>query len=1033
MNDKRNIFSTFFSDYILYWIDATRNNLKGRPIGGCLFGFKKIYKTKFSLKFCNFEYGVTLFGKFGDKSFHFIPQYLNCNTWMNDFDRFKNLLNDIKDSSFCVIGDLNARVGDSQIVDKHLILNCPLISSSRKSKDLILDTKGRKILQLFEDIGGIIVNGRICSDVDGDNTFCGVMGKSMIDYCVCSPDVLELVCDFTVGIKPFSDHFPLCFSLSTNLNSIVKEMLLPPKLHWSERNATRYFENLRKICNNQYLESNISIDEKVNICISKIRTSSSSNFNPKRFDPKQPWFDSMCENARKKMLKKLDTYRKTDLDFDRLNYLEYKRKYAQLCEEKKIAFCNKNIVKLNNVRNSSDWWKIVNSMKKCPPRIGNNLQIEALYDHFYALFNSQVQECSISWALGNIVDPFLDSPFESWELKYVLKELKLNKSPGLDRVGYEFFKFSPTEFHTELLILFNQIFLKEDIPASFRCSIIVPLHKKGDVNNPANYRGLSLLDSIYKIFTGILLNRLNEWVDFNNIINEFQAGFRKGYSTVDNLFNLTSIVSLNFNLSKKTYAFFVDFSAAFDMIPRNSLFYKLSRLGLSRKMIVLLQKLYENTTSQIWDGNCLSKHLFVEQGVKQGCLLSPLLFTLFLNDLNDFLPGGVTIANTVVKVLKYADDIVLLSDSPSTLQIMINSLHIYCLQWALKINLDKSKILVFRKSGRLPSNLRWNYGENIIEVVNDYKYLGVTLNFNLSFKKHLQSRLILAKNSINSSWLDCIHNQKITCSNKMKIFEAASQSILLYGAQVWGFMRFDEVEKLLRYFLKKMLYLPKNTPNYMLHIETGIPSLFITTLRLHLSYIRKVLKFSNNRLPKILAEETIRTKCFWFIHWDNFYSSANIPLNNEMLYEFNHHQQILEVLLTQEHESFLNAARSSQLHDLYPFLDHKPVSYFTDNVSPYMFSIILKTRGGLLNLNTHLFNINSSNYCNLCNTNSIENTVHFIGICPIFRNMRVRFFHKPELNLSEVYNILNGPNYFLLYQYVINALKYRSLIISEYA
>ena len=176
--------------------------------------------------------------------------------------------------------------------------------------------------------------------------------------------------------------------------------------------------------------------------------------------------------------------------------------------------------------------------------------------------------------------------------------------------------------------------MKEEIPLSLCSSVIIPLHKKGDANSPQNSSGLSLLDSIYKIFTGLLLNRLNEWVNQHNINNEFQAGFRKGYSTIDNIFNMSSIVHLNFN--KENLYLFVDFSAAFDMIPRNSLFYKLCTEGLSRKMIVLLQKLYQNTNSQVWDGCSLSDLFEVDQGV-----------SLYLNDLNDFLPGGINIGGSL--------------------------------------------------------------------------------------------------------------------------------------------------------------------------------------------------------------------------------------------------------------------------------------------------------------------------------------------------------------------------------------------------
>lgn len=199
---------------------------------------------------------------------------------------------------------------------------------------------------------------------------------------------------------------------------------------------------------------------------------------------------------------------------------------------------------------------------------------------------------------------------------------------------------------------------------------------------------------------------------------------------------------------KKTYAFFVDFSCAFYLLPRNSLFYKLSCFGLSSKVIRVLQKLYENTSSRVWDNKSLSDDFLVNIGVKQYCLLSPLLFSLYLNDLHEVLPGGVSVAGTIVKILMYADDLVFLSDCPTKLQCMIDHLHSYCTVWGLKINLNKSKIVVFREGSKISSNMKWNYGENPIEVLNEYKYLGIILNYNLSFNKHLNSRLVASRNAV---------------------------------------------------------------------------------------------------------------------------------------------------------------------------------------------------------------------------------------------------------------------------------------------
>jgi len=139
--------------------------------------------------------------------------------------------------------------------------------------------------------------------------------------------------------------------------------------------------------------------------------------------------------------------------------------------------------------------------------------------------------------------------------------------------------------------------------------------------------------------------------------------------------------------------------------------------------------------------------------------------------------------------------------------------------------------MVFRQGARLASNLRWNYGDHEIEVVNKYKYLGVLLQYNLSFNKHLDDKLATSKLAINSTWSSYLYNPKINISNKVKIFDTAAKTIMQYGSAVWGYKRYAQVEKLHRYFLKRILFLPQNTPNYMLCLETNSKTQFWHTLR----------------------------------------------------------------------------------------------------------------------------------------------------------------------------------------------------------
>lgn len=116
---------------------------------------------------------------------------------------------------------------------------------------------------------------------------------------------------------------------------------------------------------------------------------------------------------------------------------------------------------------------------------------------------------------------------------------------------------------------------------------------------------------------------------------------KKKYSTIDNIYNLTAIVNLKFAENRKVYAFFVDFKAAFDRVPRNLLWYKLHQKGLLTKMVKCIDQIYQNTKSVVWNGIALSDYFETNSGVKQGCLLSPLLFALYLDDMNESLNGAI--------------------------------------------------------------------------------------------------------------------------------------------------------------------------------------------------------------------------------------------------------------------------------------------------------------------------------------------------------------------------------------------------------
>lgn len=163
----------------------------------------------------------------------------------------------------------------------------------------------------------------------------------------------------------------------------------------------------------------------------------------------------------------------------------------------------------------------------------------------------------------------LDVVISVQEIHKAVKELKLCKSGGPDLFLNDFFKFGSNVYISYMQKLFNVILDTGYFPASWVEGFIVPLHKTGNVNDVNNYRGVTLLSCLGKIFTRILNNRLTYWAEEYYVYIEAQAGYRSGMSTIDNIFVLHGLITHILNKGKKLYCAFVDFKKAFDFVVRD--------------------------------------------------------------------------------------------------------------------------------------------------------------------------------------------------------------------------------------------------------------------------------------------------------------------------------------------------------------------------------------------------------------------------------------------------------------------------------
>ena len=219
------------------------------------------------------------------------------------------------------------------------------------------------------------------------------------------------------------------------------------------------------------------------------------------------------------------------------------------------------------------------------------------------------------------------------EIKKGVRELQNGASAGPDLFLNEFLKKGTNSLITYMHDLFNKIFEMGYFPERWTEGHTIPIYKKGDKNEASNYRGITLLSTVGKVFTRILNNRLNNWADEYSIYVEAQAGFRKGMWTSDNIFILNNLITHCLNNNDQLYCAFVDFTKAFDFVVRDILWFKLIRTGVRGKMLNMIKSIYSCVKSRVKHDNTLSEPFTCNIGVRQGECLSPFLFAMYVNDL----------------------------------------------------------------------------------------------------------------------------------------------------------------------------------------------------------------------------------------------------------------------------------------------------------------------------------------------------------------------------------------------------------------
>ena len=447
------------------------------------------------------------------------------------------------------------------------------------------------------------------------------------------------------------------------------------------------------------------------------------------------------------------------------------------------------------------------------------------------------------------------------EVHNALQRAKDNKATGCDDIPSEVLKNTNTA--NILVKLFNTCFVNSIIPNVWKRSIINPIPKSSskDPRDPLGYRGISLAPSSYKLYCSVLNERLNKFVTELDIINDNQNGFRKKRSTADHIISLSTVIETRKSTRLPTFAAFIDFKTAYDKTNRNLLFSKLLQNGISGRFYDAIKTIYAEVKSCVRINGLKTNWFDINCGLKQGCLLSPIFFNLYVNDIVQSLSElgvGIDIGGEKLSILLYADDIVLLAESESDLQKMLDVLNVWVSNNSMVVNFLKSNVVHFRNNAKPRTSHVFTCGNDVIDISDSYVYLGVLFTEHLDYNqmaKHVSKSasralgLLIAKTK-------CLGG--VPYDTFTKLYDCMVYPIISYGAVVWGDREFSCISAVQNRACRYFLGVGKYTPNAAVSGDMGwIPA----HMRTWNSVIRQYCRLSNMGHECLAARIFTWAKC----------------------------------------------------------------------------------------------------------------------------------------------------------------------------
>ena len=374
------------------------------------------------------------------------------------------------------------------------------------------------------------------------------------------------------------------------------------------------------------------------------------------------------------------------------------------------------------------------------------------------------------------------------EVKEAINRLKNGKAAGHDNVKAEMIKTLGESGIKILTAILNKAWNLGSIPTDWEVGIIILIFKKGNARDCKNYRGITLLSIASKVYERVIESKLLKKTDKQML--DSQSGFRKGYSTQDHIFSIKEITHKLLEQKQEAYIAFLDLEKAFDCISRKKIWCLLRERNVGKKITNAIESMYKVNQNYVRIHGMQSQEFNSEQGLRQGSVLSPILFNIVMDQVmkesrersKKLFIGYTNMQRVGISECAFADDLAIFANSQKALQQNLDIWNSVLKSKNMKTNTEKSKVMVIAHDDL---STQVHIDGHTVEQVNEFKYLGCVLDSKGKHEIEVNERINAAAKLYHALNKSFISKKEVSSQTKIKVFKTIFRPVLLWGSESW--------------------------------------------------------------------------------------------------------------------------------------------------------------------------------------------------------------------------------------------------------